>query len=318
MRSPRALQGRLLSWFRTHRRDLPWRRTRDPYAIWIAEIMLQQTRVAAAIGYYERFLKRFPTLEALAVAEEAEVLALWSGLGYYRRARMIREAARCIAEVGQFPRTAEGLQKLPGIGRYTAAAVASIAFAEPVAVVDGNVERILARMSGDAVSSTRAWEWAQRLLDPRAPGAFNEAMMELGATICTPRAPQCGLCPVSRWCATKGEHEVPPARPRKRASLRFALHRRGDKFLLVQRRACDRLMAGMWELPAARPPLGKLLARAKHSITSTDYAISLYLARKGVCVTGKWVQPGAAESYPLTGVTRKLLKLAGLLQHPNP
>ena len=199
---------KLLAWYRRERRDLPWRRTRDPYRIWLAEIMLQQTRVAAVIPYYDRFLDRFPTVEALAHAPIEDVLQLWSGLGYYSRARNLHRAAQEIVSRhgGEFPRDAAAALALPGIGRYTAAAILSIAYGEPCGVLDGNVARVLARLDairGDlrAPGRWRALEArAQELLAPREAGDWNQAMMELGATICLPKGPRCGVCPARSWC----------------------------------------------------------------------------------------------------------------------
>ena len=196
----------LLRWYDLHARDLPWRESRDPYRVWVSEIMLQQTRVAAVIAHYHEFLRRFPTVEKLAGAREASVLAAWSGLGYYRRARMMHAAAKMIVREldEKFPTTAAGWRELPGIGRYTSAAIASIAFGEPVAVVDGNVERVLQRVSGARLTGEEFWEAAERRLDRARPGDFNQAMMELGATVCTPRAPACLTCPVVELCVTRG------------------------------------------------------------------------------------------------------------------
>src|SRR5450631_4397072 len=199
-RDLRALRRSLLDWYHAHHRDLPWRGgpqlpssgncgdARDPYPVWISEIMLQQTRVAAVLDHYARFLQRFPTVQALASAREQSVLAMWSGLGYYHRARRLHRAAKVIARErnGEFPRTAEAWRELPGIGRYTAAAIASIAFGEAVAVVDGNVERVLARLVGRPPAGEELWLTAERMLDRARPGDFNQAMMELGATVCTP------------------------------------------------------------------------------------------------------------------------------------
>jgi A/G-specific adenine glycosylase len=203
----RKFQRRLLAWYKLHRRDLPWRASHDPYRVWLSEIMLQQTRVAAVLEHYHEFLRRFPTVEKLAAAREASVLAAWSGLGYYRRARMLHAAAKAVAREcrGEFPTNAEEWRALPGIGRYTAAAIASIAFDEPVAVVDGNVERALQRMSGKRLAGEELWQAANHLLDAQRPGDFNQAMMELGAVVCTPRAPACLTCPVVEFCATRGE-----------------------------------------------------------------------------------------------------------------
>ena len=208
----------LLKWYDEHRRDLPWRQTRDPYRIWLSEIMLQQTRVAAVLEHYRIFLERFPDVYALFAASEDSVLAAWSGLGYYRRARMLHQCAKEIVERhgGSFPQSSEVLRQLPGIGRYTAAAIASIAFSEPVAVVDGNVERVLRRLSGTELTKEQDWQQAQAMLAPSRPGDFNQAMMELGATVCVPREPRCLLCPVRKCCVTQGDlPREAPASPQK-------------------------------------------------------------------------------------------------------
>jgi len=197
----------LLNWYALNQRDLPWRRSTDPYAIWVSEIMLQQTRVAVVVDRYKAFLERFPSILALALAPEQDVLALWSGLGYYRRARMLHKAAQFVADQlqGSLPATAEALRALPGIGPYTAAAIASIAYGESVAVVDGNVERVLCRLAewnvgsraGGAAHKRKIEDLAGQLLDPTHPGDFNQALMELGATVCLPRNPLCLECPVN-------------------------------------------------------------------------------------------------------------------------
>jgi A/G-specific adenine glycosylase len=235
------LQGRelavfrkqLLGWFRQYRRDLPWRRTKDPYRIWLSEIMLQQTRVAAVIPYYERFLERFPDVHALAAAPQEEVLRLWSGLGYYSRARNLQRAAQEIVAKhgGVFPRGEKDALALPGIGSYTAAAILSIAYGAKHAVLDGNVARVLARIfavQGDLRDAKR-WqalqESANALLDPKSPSDWNQAMMELGATLCTPQSPQCLLCPVTQFCRARklGLAESLPARRKKRATENITL-----------------------------------------------------------------------------------------------
>ena len=206
-----AFRKQLLGWFREHQRDLPWRHTKDPYRIWLSEIMLQQTRVAAAVPYYERFLERFPDIETLAAAPREEVLRFWSGLGYYTRARNLQQAAQRIMAIhgGKFPRSEKEVLALPGIGRYTAAAVLSIAFGGEHAVLDGNVARVLARIGavrGD-LRETRRWRALQQsadaLLDPKFSSDWNQAMMELGAMVCTPRAPRCLFCPVARFCRAR-------------------------------------------------------------------------------------------------------------------
>ena len=228
-----AFRKQLLAWFRKFQRDLPWRRTRDPYCVWLSEIMLQQTRVAAVIPYYERFLERFPNLHALATAPEPEVLRLWSGLGYYSRARNLHKAAqKVVAERGgAFPSRMEEALTLPGIGNYTAAAILSIAFAQKHAVLDGNVARVLARLGairGDLRELGR-WKQLQKFadgyLEPKSPGDWNQAMMELGATLCSPKSPQCLLCPVAQFCEGRkiGIAEFLPEKRKKRATVEIRL-----------------------------------------------------------------------------------------------
>jgi A/G-specific adenine glycosylase len=223
----------LLAWFQQFQRDLPWRQTRDPYRIWLSEIMLQQTRVAAAIPYYERFLKRFPNVESLAAAPQEEVLCLWSGLGYYSRARNLQKAAKLIVAKhnGIFPSDPAEALALPGIGTYTAAAILSIAYQKKQAVLDGNVARVIARLDavrGD-LRANGTWQTLQKsadhLLQERTPGDWNQAMMELGATLCTPRSPQCLLCPVSEFCEARkqGLAEAIPEKRTKRATIEITL-----------------------------------------------------------------------------------------------
>ena len=223
----------LLSWFRQYQRDLPWRRTRDPYRIWLSEIMLQQTRVAAVIPYYDRFLERFPDVHALASAPQEDVLRLWSGLGYYSRARNLQRAAQEIVAKhdGAFPRIEKEARALPGIGSYTAAAILSIAYGEKHAVLDGNVARVLARVfavKGDLREAKR-WQSLQKsasaLLDRNSPSDWNQAVMELGATVCTPQSPQCLLCPVTQFCNARklGLADSIPARRKKRATEKIVL-----------------------------------------------------------------------------------------------
>ncbi len=256
-----ALRAQLLAWFDRHKRDLPWRGTRDPYAIWLSEIMLQQTQVVTVIPYYRRFLERFPTVAELAAAPLPEVLAMWSGLGYYSRARNLHAAAKRFAAEG-FPRTAKALREFPGLGRYTSAAVASIAFDEPVAVLDGNVARVLSRLhaiegpSGDRQNEKRLWDEAEALLDRSRPGDFNQAMMELGATVCTPVNPTCLLCPIAVGCEARRigrQGEIPAPKVRAaRKTLRLACAViRGRDGLLLARREESGLFGGLWELPSA-------------------------------------------------------------------
>ena len=228
-----TFRKQLLGWFRQFQRDLPWRRTRDPYRVWLSEIMLQQTRVVAVIPYFEHFLERFPNIHALAAAPEEEVLRLWSGLGYYSRARNLKRAAeKIVAELdGEFPPRLEDVLELPGIGNYTAAAILSIAFNAKCAVLDGNVARVLARLEavrGD-LQETKRWKKLQHsadaLLDPKSPGDWNQAMMELGATLCTPKSPQCLLCPVAEFCEARklGLAESLPEKRKKRTTVEIHL-----------------------------------------------------------------------------------------------
>ncbi len=228
-----TFRKQLLGWFRRFQRDLPWRRTKDPYRVWLSEIMLQQTRVAAVIPYYERFLQRFPDIHALASAPQEEVLRFWSGLGYYSRARNLQKAAQHIVAKhgGKFPTRLEDALALPGIGNYTAAAVLSIAYGEKYAVLDGNVARVLARLGaiqGD-IREPQRWqrlqETADGFLDPKSPGDWNQAIMELGATLCTPKSPQCLLCPVAQFCEGRkqGVAESLPEKREQRATVQIIL-----------------------------------------------------------------------------------------------
>jgi A/G-specific adenine glycosylase len=316
----RSFRRALLSWYDQHRRKLPWRRDRDPYRIWISEIMLQQTRVAAVLDHYARFMQRFPTVQVLAAAREHSVLAAWSGLGYYHRARRMHQAAKAIAgeRGGVFPRSAKEWLDLPGIGRYTAAAIASIAFDEAVAVVDGNVERVLQRLLGDAAEKEQAWQRAEELLDRKRAGDFNQAMMELGATVCAPRAPQCLVCPVNSFCQTRGVEAVRPQPARKNKDVCYGLVRRADSVLLTQRPADASLMADMWELPSLAPEAingNAPLVRVRHSITDTDYRVTVYAISeqsRGIGREARWFTPKQYERLALTGLARKILsKVAG-------
>jgi A/G-specific adenine glycosylase len=301
----------LLAWYDTHRRELPWRKDADPYRVWVSEIMLQQTRVAAVLDHYARFMWRFPTVAALAAAREQSVLAAWSGLGYYHRARRLHQAAKVILREhdGVFPSSAEKWIQLPGIGRYTAGAVASIACEEPIAAVDGNVERVIERLDGVAKRNGPTHARAQELLDRNRPGDFNQAMMELGATVCTPRAPKCLLCPVSAWCRTQGEQPRSAQPSRRNKQLCYAFVQKRRSVLLVQRSPDARLMAGMWELPQlSEAPDGQPIARLQHSITDTDYAILVYSSGEFKPPNSRWFSPKQWENLALTGLARKILR----------
>ena len=314
----KKLQRRLLAWYGTHQRDLPWRENRDPYRVWLSEIMLQQTRVAAVIDHYRKFLRRFPTVQKLAAAREASVLGAWSGLGYYRRARMLHAAAKVIVgeHGGKLPETVEGLQTLPGIGRYTSAAIASIAFDQPVAVVDGNVERVLQRLNGRRLAGEELWEAANDVLDKKRPGDFNQAMMELGAVVCSPQAPACLTCPIVELCATRGElAATEKSMPQRKREIHYALDyrtTRGREVFLVQRPQDASLMAGMWELPELDGKNGdpNPFLTLRHSITVTNYTVQVWREAASHDVKGKWVPVSRLEQVALTGLARKILRSA--------
>jgi A/G-specific adenine glycosylase len=337
--NPPAFRRRLMSWYRAHARELPWRGISDPYKTWVSEVMLQQTRVEAVIEHYNDFLRRFPTLLALALATEEEVLAAWSGLGYYRRARMLHKAAQFITSErgGTLPHTATELRTLPGIGEYTCAAIASIAFGESVAVVDGNVERVLLRLTGQAEQANAAGRaYIQRQASQLVPrrrvenetnsaGDHNQAMMELGATNCLPRAPLCLHCPVYGLCATRGEHITRPRTAQKSRPAAYLLNIRKRGVItevMLARRADDvSLMAGMYELPPlpqdaveGREPM----LRLRHAITNTNYYVQVFAPRdrkdrlrRAVPASRadlQWVRTSRLGSLALTGLARKVLQ----------
>ncbi len=290
------LRGALLPWFAAHARDLPWRRTRDPYAIWVSEVMLQQTQVATALGYFERFLRRFPDPRALAAASDEDLLAAWSGLGYYRRARLLREGAQQVVEQhgGVLPTAPAEVRALRGVGPYTAGALLSIAFDASESLVDGNVARVLARwfeLDGElgGPELTRAtWSIARALLPPAGPppdgpGAWNQALMELGATVCVPRQPRCDVCPVEDLCAARAagrECELP--RPKRRAAvvdveLELAIVERDGRWLLV-RRAGEGRLGGLWELPTREVGTGT------RRLFDREWPVPGLIARPGAAV----------------------------------
>jgi A/G-specific adenine glycosylase len=390
-----AFQARLSSWYSQYARQLPWRESADPYRIWVSEVMLQQTRVNAVIEHYHNFLGRFPTLVALALAPESDVLAAWSGLGYYRRARMLHKAAQFILTErnGELPLTAEELRTLPGIGGYTAAAIASIAFGEHIPVVDGNVERVIFRITGRVADSTAATttfihSLALALLPQVQPsgaegilphsqtrelpsvtvghddelwpeptgnsrqknpvGDHNQAMMELGATVCLPRAPLCLTCPVYEFCLTRGEHVTPKRPPLRSQPFACLLHirKRGPvtEVLLERRPEGASLMPSMYELPQlslqvveGREPI----LRLRHSITNTNYYVQVF-APRGTFVDGntlgepdttdasllsdtlvevtdrlQWIRASLLGTLPLTGLTRKILQRLEVMESPR-
>ncbi len=304
----RSLRKRVLRWFDREQRKLPWRGETDPYHILVSEVMLQQTRVAVVEERYKAFLRQFPTVIKLARASEQSVLAAWSGLGYYRRARALHATAKMVAENGAFPQGASALMELPGVGRYTAAAVASIAYGEPVAVVDGNVKRVIGRLCGRDLKEDENWALAGELLDYRRPGDFNQAMMELGALICVPGKPQCERCPVASLCAGRGVQHPKLKSVRRKAFLRYLLAQKDGRVLLRQRPQDASLMAGMWELPECNDPANgnKPALKLRHSITTTDYSV-LVFEHKGN-PSGHWVSMKKVEKMALTGLTKKILR----------
>ena len=337
-----------MAWYRVYARVLPWRGVQDPYRTWVSEVMLQQTRVAAVLEHYQRFLERFPTLLALALAPEAEVLAAWSGLGYYRRARMLHRAAQFIVaeRSGVLPATSAELRTLPGIGEYTCAAISSIAFGESIAVVDGNVERVLLRVIGRPEELTAAGRAFVRevasLLVPlkrfgartNATGDHNQAMMELGATICLPRGPLCLQCPVYALCQTRGEHVTAPRDKQRSRPMTVLLSVRkvgtATEVLLSVRGTEVSLMPGMYELPplpedavGGREPV----LRVRHAITNTNYYVRVFAEsgleettlREAVPLAPEalvWVRQRRLGDLPLTGLTRKVLQRMGVMSAP--
>jgi len=405
--NPVELRRRLSAWYRANARELPWRGTADPYHIWVSEVMLQQTRVAAVIDHYTRFIRRFPTLVSLALAPEEEVLAVWSGLGYYRRARLLHKAAQFIMleRDGRLPASSAELRTLPGIGEYTAAAIASIAFGEAVAVVDGNVERVILRLTGRAREATAAaqgfvraqaqalmphaallssqldaqfvseqpspprtdsvWDASERIAIaasahpaahfgsdgpmlqklPNAAGDHNQAMMELGAMVCLPRAPLCLQCPLYTLCRTRGEHTTPPRAPQRSLPVAYLLdmRKRGPATeVLLERRADDAsLMPAMYELPPL--PLEAVegrepVLRVRHSITNTNYYVQVYAVRHHEMNGGSqsrleayslrraiadadrdlhWVRTSRLAGLPLTGLGRKILQRLQVMDNPK-
>jgi A/G-specific adenine glycosylase len=307
----------ILHWYGEHRRKLPWRETRDPYAILVSEILLQQTRVEQARGYYTHFLEAFPNFAALAQASEEEVLGVWAGAGYYRRARSLHRLAQAVAETG-LPRTAAALEDLPGIGPYTAAAVASIAFGEPVAAVDGNVRRVLARLFAAEEPSARWLQaTAEGLLALEDPGSWNQALMELGATRCTLKDPRCASCPVAGSCAGRddaGRYPAPRAR-KQRAVPATALVLRTPYGYVLEKRD-GQVLGGLWGFPLAEGAdgLSALLSRygvqdpqalgtVRHAFTHKRFTVAVYEAR--------WEGSGEdPQARPLSQLDRKILALA--------
>lgn len=345
---------RLRSWYAAHARDLPWRRSSDPYAIWISEVMLQQTQVAAVEPYFLRFCEAFPTIEALAAAREQDVLRLWEGLGYYRRARDLHAAARWIVarHGGEFPRDAAAVLALPGVGRYTAGAILSIAFGAREPILEANTARLFSRLLayrgpvGSASAGRMLWAMAEAVLPRRGAGAFNQALMELGSQVCTPKTPRCAGCPVAPLCRANAlgvQAEIPQARPKpafEQLHEAALVVRRGGRVLIVRRPEGGR-WAGLWDFPrypidhqpapALFPILrqrlrehtgvdaqpGEHLKRIRHGVTRFRITLDCYTARFLAAERRgpggaelAWATPGQLNEYPLSSTGRKLAQLA--------
>jgi len=331
---PRALRAPLLRWYRKHKRDLPWRRTTDPYAIWVSEAMLQQTTVAAVIPYWQRFLARFPNVAALARATEEDVLAMWTGLGYYRRARALREGAIKVVErhMGLVPGDRESLLALPGVGPYTAGAIASVAFGHPEPVVDGNVKRVFARLFAIKKNGTtvekRYWRMARALVEGPHPGDLNQALMELGATVCTPRSPECARCPVAKSCRarTLGRQESFPAavarKPAQEIEVAVAWIERNGRVLLERKNPASPLR-GTWDLPLVRGLESRIgvdvkafkpIGTVRHTILTRRLTIEIVPVRlKGLTprtTSLRWVRPNEIPSIATSAATVKAFQAA--------
>jgi A/G-specific adenine glycosylase len=337
-----SIRRKLLRWYDQNRRDLPWRHTGDPYAIWIAETMLQQTQVATIVPYYQRFLEHFPTVEALAHAPLQKVLALWSGLGYYRRARNLKLAARILVRryAGHLPAYYDDLLALPGVGDYTAGALMSIAFQKPYPAVDGNARRVLGRLF-NLTGEKKLRAAAADLVSRSRPGHFNQGLMELGATICTPKNPRCPDCSLRRDCAAQNGDGRMATTAKKTIGVKavtwpLAVVRRRGKILL-HRRSADGILAGLWELPGGalgahmsaraclkqhlRPLNGALksdrrIGEFRHSITDRRIRSPLYFfdIRRGAELTRpgpswRWISPRSLRNYPVSSMTQKALRI---------
>jgi A/G-specific adenine glycosylase len=346
----RRLRQALLDWFAESARDLPWRRTRDPYAIWISETMLQQTQVETVRGYYERFLQRFPTVVDLAEADEQEVLRVWEGLGYYRRARQLHQAARQIVDRhgGRFPHDLESVRQLPGVGRYTAGAVLSIALDQPLPILEANTIRLYCRLlafSGDpyrAAGQKLLWDFAEFLVPESGAGTFNQALMELGSGVCRPAAPACLFCPVTQICPTRAQglqEQIPQGKtPKQYEAVHEAavLVRRQEK-LLVRRCAANERWAGLWDFPrftidalpapqshvvqrveemtGLKISLGEQLTQIKYGVTRFRITLAAYEAKyRSGKLNGqhecRWIPVNELSELPLSVTGRKLTRFA--------
>jgi A/G-specific adenine glycosylase len=339
-----------LAWFRCHARDLPWRQTKDLYAIWVSEIMLQQTQVATVVPYYDRFLAEFPDVVSLAAAKEQQVLRFWEGLGYYRRARQMHAAAQQVVREhsGRFPATFDAVRSLPGIGRYTAGAILSIGLDERLPILEANTIRVLSRLSAyrgevtTAAGQRHLWSLAETLLPAHECGAFNQALMELGSEICTPRSPACDVCPVAIHCRAHADRLVqqipaPARRMRYEEVTEVAIIVRDGRRVLVRQCQPGERWAGLWDFPrfageataapervaemtGIRASLGRLLTTLKHGVTRFRITLQCYEAtcsdrarrnhKNSVANSAvRWVHPDELAELPLSVTGRKLAQL---------
>jgi A/G-specific adenine glycosylase len=354
------LRQSLQRWYRDHGRDLPWRRTRDPYAIWVSEVMLQQTQVATVIPYFQRWMQTLPGIPALAAAPQQQVLKLWEGLGYYRRALNLHKAAQILMRErnGEFPRDLEQVLALPGIGRTTAGGILSAAFDQPLPILDGNVKRVLARLVAlqqpPAQCLPLLWQLSQQLLDPVQPRAFNQALMDLGATVCRPKKPHCGQCPWQADCSAynRGQHQQLPmsapraSRPHKQIAVAIVLR---GKEILIDRRLESSMLSGLWEFPGGKIEPGETaaecvvrevkeeigidievvvpLATIEHAYTHFTVTLIAFICRylggeaqALQCSEVRWVSPAELSEFPFPGANQKLFPhlYAWLAEHGNP
>jgi A/G-specific adenine glycosylase len=309
----------LLEWFHNYKRNLPWRKKRTPYRVWLSEAMLQQTRVTTVIPYFERWLKKFPTVRDLANAPLDDVLKQWEGLGYYRRARNLHKAAQIIAfeNKGVFPKTFEGWLELPGIGSYTAAAISSIVNGEKVLVVDGNVKRVAARlfMIKGEVSEKEAKKRLEPLLPETKPGDFNEALMELGATICTPKNPKCLFCPVNEHCKAyqKGQVDKFPTPKVKKETpqrQRYALVSIKDDAVWLRQRSETEMLSGLWGFVLVdEQPKGQCLPNVSHAYTHFRLTVTPVTTKISKKTEGKFIAFAELDKYALSTLDYKILEV---------
>jgi A/G-specific adenine glycosylase len=334
---PQAIAKSLLTWYARAQRQLPWRSTRDPYAVWVSEIMLQQTQVERVREFFVRFMERFPTVDALAAAREATVLKHWEGLGYYRRARQLHAAAKQIVAEhrGMFPRSIEGLRSLPGIGRYTAGAIGSIAFDLPAPIVEANSRRVIARLVGHAApldgpgGDEPIWEIATLLVPKKRPGRFNQALMDLGAMVCTPRQPLCSRCPLAKACVANQTNRVasipvPAKRRGAKAIQETAVVMRHGDAVLVARRGPGEWWEGLWDFPrvtGAAARRGRRLGLVTYTVTHHRIECTVRgqaVSRRTKPAAGqRWVKVASLDALAMTAPGRRIATLVAASLRPR-